>query len=216
MKRKVLNLFSAIGGNRKLWDNVNVTAVEIDPKIAMVYSSQFPNDNLVIGDAMEFLKSHHREFDYVWASPPCQKHSQMVKATRHDTADFFDPTLWQIIVFLQHFFKGKWVVENVRPYYKPLIKPSCAIGRHYFWSNYDIKPIIAPKFKGFINANTTKDAQLMKDWLGIEYEGNIYYNGNHCPVQVLRNAVHPKIGLHVYNESLREGMFFINKNGELI
>ncbi len=28
--------------------------------------------------------------------------------------------LWQEIVFLEHWFKGKWVVENVKSYYPPL------------------------------------------------------------------------------------------------
>ena len=34
---KVLNLYAGIGGNRKLWENVEVTAVEIEPDIATVY-----------------------------------------------------------------------------------------------------------------------------------------------------------------------------------
>ncbi len=39
----------------------------------------------------------------------------------------------------------------------------------------------------------------MMEWLGIHYEGNIYYEGNHDPVQVLRNAVHPKVGKHIFD-----------------
>ena len=33
---KVLNLYAGIGGNRKLWTNCEVTAVELDQKIAAV------------------------------------------------------------------------------------------------------------------------------------------------------------------------------------
>ena len=33
------------------------------------------------------------------------------------------------------------------------------------------------------------------------YEKNIYYEGNHCPTQILRNCVHPEVGLHVFNEA---------------
>jgi DNA (cytosine-5)-methyltransferase 1 len=40
----------------------------------------------------------------------------------------------------------------------------------------------------------------MMDWLGIHYEENIYYEGNHCPVQILRNCVHPELGLHIINQ----------------
>ena len=70
---------------------------------------------------MDFIKKHRNEFDFIWCSPPCQKHSKMMKATRHDVADFFDPQLWQLIVFLTHFYNGYFVVENVYPYYEPFI-----------------------------------------------------------------------------------------------
>ena len=34
---EVLNLYAGVGGNRKLWTGCNVTAVELNPKIANVY-----------------------------------------------------------------------------------------------------------------------------------------------------------------------------------
>ena len=46
-------------------------------------------------------------------------------------------TLYEEILFLKHHFKGKWVVENVKPYYEPLIKPQI-LERHCFWSNFEI------------------------------------------------------------------------------
>ena len=54
-KIKVLNLYAGIGGNRKLWpDNVEVTAVELDPVIAEVYKGFFPDDEVVVGDAHDY------------------------------------------------------------------------------------------------------------------------------------------------------------------
>lgn len=208
MKKEVLNLHAGLGGNRKDWKDVKVTAIELDPKIAEVYKKLYPDDEVVVGDAMEYLKEHRNNFDFVWASPPCQKHSKMMKATRHNVADYFDPTLWQIIIFLDNFYKGKWCVENVVPYYKPLIKPTYQNGRHLFWTNYEVKPIAKIESpKGFINSGTTESTQKLKDWLGIQYEGNLYYKDNHCPGQVLRNCVHPDLGLHLFQESKREGLF---------
>ena len=208
-KKKVLNLHAGLGGNAKDWDRnkYHITAVELEPKIAKVYQDNNPNDEVIIDDAMDYLKKHRNEYDFIWASPPCQKHSRMMKATRHDVADYFDASLYQIIIFLTHFYKGKWVVENVKPYYEPLIKPTTIMGRHYFWSNFEILPIEVPNIKGFITNGTVAETQKMKDWLGIQYEGNIYYKGNHCPGQVLRNCVHPEVGLHIINESERVGLF---------
>lgn len=200
-KRKILNLYAGLGGNRKHWKDTDVTAVEMEPSIAKVYADLFPEDTLVIGDAHQYLLDHADEYDMIWSSPPCQTHSRMMKATRHKKKRYSDLTLYQEIIFLQHFYKGKWVVENVKPYYEPLIKPTTVMGRHLFWSNFDIEEFNVPSPKGFITAGTTKDTEMLKEWLGIHYEGNIYYKGNHCPGQVLRNCVHPDLGLHVFNQA---------------
>jgi DNA (cytosine-5)-methyltransferase 1 len=41
---RILNLYAGIGGNRKLWEDVDVTAVEWNEEIARVYSDNFPLD----------------------------------------------------------------------------------------------------------------------------------------------------------------------------
>ena len=196
---RVLNLYAGIGGNRKMWtENVRVTAVELDPEIAAIYQQHFPNDTVIVGDAHQYLLDHSDDFDFIWSSPPCQTHSRMMKATRHKKKRYTDMTLYQEIIFFKHFYKGKWAVENVKPYYDPLINPSAIIGRHYFWSNFTIYPFDAPEQpKGFITKGTVKETEELKQWLGINYEGNIYYKDNHCPGQVLRNCVHPLLGNHI-------------------
>ena len=195
---KALNLYAGLGGNRKLWGGVEVTAVENNEDIARVYKEQNLNDTLVIGDAHEYLLRHYSEFDFIWSSPPCQSHSRMMKATRHKVVKYFDVSLYQEIILLQNFFKGKWVVENVVPYYEPLI-PAMKIGRHLFWSNFNIMPFEQPNHKNFIQADTQEETESLKEWLGIKYKGNIYYGNNHSPGQVLRNCVHPETGLHILN-----------------
>lgn len=195
---RVLNLCAGVGGNRKDWEDCQVTAVENDEKIAKVYQKLFPNDAVIIGDSYEYLKDNYQNFDFVWISPPCQKHSKMMKATRHKVADYPDFKLYEVIVFLQHFFKGKWVVENIKPYYEPLIKPTAEIGRHLFWSNFPIDNIEVKQPKGFIQKSNLQGKKEMMDWLGLHFDEVIYYKKNHCPVQILRNCVHPIIGLSVF------------------
>lgn len=195
-KMKVLNLYAGLGGNRKLWKNVEITAVEIDPKISSIYSRLYPEDILVVGDAHQYLLNHAEEFDFIWSSPPCQSHSKMAKATRHKLRRYVDMSLYQEIIFLQNFFKGKWVVENVVPFYEPLISGKI-VGRHMYWSNFDVGDYKEPIPSNFINLCNVAGKKLLMDWLGIHYPENIYYGNNHCPAQILRNCVHPNEGLSI-------------------
>jgi DNA (cytosine-5)-methyltransferase 1 len=198
---RILNLYAGLGGNRLNWrGHIEVTAVEINPKIAAVYRQYNPKDTLVIADAHEYLREQYDKFDMIWSSPPCQSHSRMVKATRHNVRKFPDMKLYEEIIFLQHFFKkGKWVVENVVPYYEPVVAPTAVLGRHAFWANFPIPQFEMANIPNF--AHATKYALM--DWLGIHYEGNIYYDNNHAAEQVLRNCVHPKMGEHVLNAALK-------------
>lgn len=193
---KVLNLFSGLGGNRKLWD-AQVTALEMDPQIAAVYRRLHPRDKVIEGDAHQFLLDHFAEFDFIWSSPPCQTHSRMAVATRHPLKRYPDLSLYQEIIFLQQYAKVPWVVENVVPYYQPLI-PGKKLGRHMFWSNFDFPHFDVPRPPNFINKCNLKGKQAMMDWLGIHYPENIYYGDNHCPAQILRNCVHPLLGEHIF------------------
>jgi len=193
---RILNLYAGIGGNRKHWTDCQVVAVEWDERIAAVYQGLYPDDTVVIGDAHQYLLDHGHEFDFIWSSPPCQSHSKMVKAGQNRTPRYPDLALYQEIVYLQHFAKVPWVVENVVPYYDILV-PATKVGRHLFWSNFDFIADDVPRPTGFIDPKKV-DKQDLMDWLGIHYEGNVYYDGNHCPAQVLRNAVHPDLGVQIY------------------
>src|SRR3990167_11260507 len=151
---KILNLYAGIGGNRKLWGNEHqVTAVEHKPEIAKIYQDLYPNDNIVIGDAHKYLEEHFAKFDFIWASPPCPSHSILRKTLSIGNGAkpiFPDMKLYEEILFLQGYFKGKWCVENVVSWYEPLI--DCTqIQRHFFWSNF----LIVPKRLGKGKINIT-------------------------------------------------------------
>lgn len=202
---KVLNLYAGIGGNRKLWPkDVEVTAIERDPKIADLYMRLYPDDNVVVDDAHDFLLRCYDSYDFIWSSPPCQSHSRMIRSGRNRRPRYPDLRLYEEILFLQHNFDGKWVVENVVPYYTPLI-PAEKRGRHLFWSNFYIPEFVPPEFsKDFINTTNLAGKKAMQEWLGIHYDENIYYDGNHCPTQILRNAVHPEIGKIIFDAAVLE------------
>lgn len=199
---KILNLYAGIGGNRKLWGDVDVTAVEIHPDIAEIYQEFYPNDKVIIGDAHSYLEENFQDYDFIWTSPPCPTHSRMKKATRHQKPEYIDLKLYQEIILLEHWFDGKYVVENVNPYYTPLI-PAKEISRHLFWANFRLTNFEAPKVKDFVKdgeesrmVNVTKE--VLMDYLDIHIDKNIYY-GSHDERKVLRNCVHPELGLHIFN-----------------
>jgi len=150
-KIKVLNLYACLGGNRYKWnevsDNIEVTAVELDPELARMYQERFPNDKVIVADAHQYLLDHYKEFDFIWSSPPCPTHSRIniSQYTRESwTPHFPDMKLYEEIIFLSSYFKGKYVVENVIPYYKPLIEAKQR-GRHLYWTNFNLPNILSDR-----------------------------------------------------------------------
>jgi len=201
---KILNLYAGLGGNRHLWEDVEVTAVEYDAAIAAVYSQMHPSDEMVVGDAHQFLLDHSHEYDLIWSSPPCQSHRRMIRGGRNRRPRYPVMDLYQEVIFLTYDFSGEgqfWVVENVKPYYEYLIEPNAIIGRHVFWSNFEFDDVEdVPQPEGFIMTGTAAGVPKLKEWLGLEYESkNLYYEGNHDPCQVLRNCVHPILGKDILN-----------------
>lgn len=190
---KILNLYAGIGGNRKLWgDEHEITAVELDENIAKIYKELYPNDTVIIGDAHEFLKEHFLEYDFIWSSPPCQTHSSFRQNIcvryRGTKAEYPDMKLYQEIIFLQANAKCHWVVENVKPYYKPLIEPNKELQRHLFWCNFKIDDKVFEK-------DNIRKAQIPDLEKMYGYDLSNYKLANKR--QVLRNCVKPELGLHI-------------------
>jgi|11BtaG_2_1085332.scaffolds.fasta_scaffold30093_2 DNA (cytosine-5)-methyltransferase 1 len=184
---RVLNLYCGIGGNRKLWgDEHEITAVEFDKKRASKYAKLFPNDNVIVADAHQYLLDHYQEFDFIWSSPPCQTHSRANYFIQYITnCRYPDMKLWQEIIFLENFCKTKWCVENVISYYQYFIPPNAKIGRHYLWSNFVI-PKIKIKDEGI--------GTMMKEYRD---------KPNHAMNKKIedRNAVNAELALHIINRA---------------
>ena len=204
-KIKVLNLYAGIGGNRKLWDNdlVEVTAVEIDPDIAKIYQDFFPNDKVVVGDAHEFLLNHFEEFDFIWSSPPCPTHSKintLLINGRGLKPKFPDMKLYEEIILLKHYFKGKWVVENVISFYEPLIKPQ-KIGRHFYWSNFNIN-IKETQTQIIENRKGKASLNIKMEKIGIKINNFHNYSGDKRTL--INNCVEPQTGLEIFNSAFKQ------------
>ena len=197
-KLKILNLYAGIGGNRKLWvDEHEITAVEYKQEIADIYHDFFPDDKIVVGDAHEYLLEHYKEFDFIWSSPPCPSHSDIRRCGVHKgqyAALYPEMSLYQEIILLMNFApkKIKWVIENVKPYYKPLIPPVQELHRHLFWSNFYIPPISLTDSR--IHSQISGSSEVY----GIKLDKYKYKDKR----KILRNMVNPELGEYILDYAM--------------
>lgn len=164
---KILNLYACLGGNRYKWgDEHEITAVELDPELARMYQERFPNDKVIVADAHQYLLDHYKEFDFIWSSPPCPTHSRIQTSLKE--RELFKPCypdmkLYEEIIFLEQFFKGKYCVENVIPYYNLLI-PGHKRDRHIYWTNFNLPNILSTRSESIGGLNEHKRLEAFHDF----------------------------------------------------
>lgn len=196
MKYKILNLYACLGGNRYKWDEVadiEVTAVELDPELAKLYQERFPNDKVVIADAHQYLLDHYKEFDFIWTSPPCPSHSKAAFGSRKSDKSNHSPVfpdfkLYEEVVFLSNYFSGKYVVENVVPYYEPLI-PAKKRGRHLYWTNFSLPNILSER-----KSISMESKDEVKQWCQFHEYDFLQYKGEQRIDKISRNLVDYEAG----------------------
>ena len=200
---KVLNLYACLGGNRYKWDevtNVEVTAVELDPEAAKLYQERFPNDKVIVADAHQYLLDHYKEFDFIWSSPPCPSHSKARYwgfGRNGKQPVYPEMSLYQEIIFLKHHYNGKWIVENVNPYYEPLI-PAVKRDRHLYWTNFKLPNVLSYRPKAKITTGKQEVKELCKfhDYDFYKYKGSQRIN------KMARNLVDYEAGKTILETAL--------------
>lgn len=201
---KILNLYACLGGNRYKWDevadNLEITAVELDPEAARLYQERFPNDTVIVADAHQYLLDHYKEFDFIWSSPPCPSHSRINNSqyTRESWKPKYpDMKLYEEIIFLDNFYNGKYCIENVIPYYTPLI-PAQQRGRHLYWTNF-----VLPNN---INERKNPDLSRTKDLITALSNYHDYdfkkYKGEQSVRKMARNLVDYEAGKTILETAL--------------
>jgi len=194
MSYKVLNLYACLGGNRYKWSDCEVTAIELDPELARLYQERFPSDTVIIADAHQYLLDHFKEFDFIWSSPPCPSHSRARFARRNTTSAIYpDMKLYQEILFLDNYFEGKYCVENVIPFYEPLI-PAKKRGRHLYWTNFRL-----PNDLGERKHSIMETADETKKWCEFHNYDFTKYKGTQPVQKIARNLVDYEAGLTIFN-----------------
>ena len=198
---KILNLYSCLGGNRYKWgDEHDITAVEWDEELARLYQERFPNDTVIVADAHQYLLDHYKEFDFIWSSPPCPSHSRIniSQYTRDNwTPRYPDMALYQEVIFLDNYFNGKYVVENVIPFYEPLI-PAKKRGRHLYWCNFRL-PNILSKRKNPDLSRTKNLIDAMSEFHDYDFRK---YKGKQRMNKIARNLVDYEAGKTILDTAM--------------
>jgi DNA (cytosine-5)-methyltransferase 1 len=191
---KVLNLYACLGGNRYKWTDCEVTAIELDPELAKMYQDRFPQDKVIIADAHQYLLDHYKEFDFIWSSPPCPSHSRARFARKETTSPLYpDLKLYEEILLLDNYFDGKYCVENVIPYYEPLI-PAKKRGRHLYWTNFKLPNDLNERKSGIMES---KDE--VSKWCEFHDYDFTKYKGEQRIDKIARNLVDYEAGLTIFN-----------------
>ena len=202
---KILNLYACLGGNRYKWnevhDEIEVTAVELDPALAELYQQRFPNDKMVIADAHQYLLEYYHQFDFIWTSPPCPSHSRarFWNSSNIETNTkpvYPDLKLYEEVIFLQNYFHGKYVVENVIPYYQPLI-PAQKRGRHLYWANFTL-PMNLSERRVKISMEKN-EMQKLCDFHDYDFR---QYNGSQRKKKIARNLVDYEAGKTIFQTAV--------------
>ena len=196
MSYKVLNLYACLGGNRYKWTDCDVTAVELDPELARMYQERFPNDKVIVADAHQYLLDHYKEFDFIWSSPPCPSHSKARYwgfGKNGLKPEYPDMSLYQEIIFLKYHFFGKWVVENVNPYYEPMFNPQVR-DRHTYWTNFKLPSKLSNR-----NDTALVQASRMQDLCDFHDYDFRKYKGSQRVLKIARNLVDYEAGLTIFN-----------------
>ena len=206
---KILNLYACLGGNRYKWDEVakekgieiEVTAVELDEEAARLYQERFPNDKVIVADAHQYLLDHFKEFDFIWSSPPCPTHSR-VRMSQKNRETFVnkypDMKLYEEILLLQHQYDGKFVVENVIPYYDPLIQAQKR-GRHLYWTNFILPNSINERELNGTLTNMKNEVDVLSKFHDYDFRK---YKGTQSVQKMARNLVDYEAGRTIFETAL--------------
>lgn len=214
IKMKILNLYACLGGNRYKWnevkEDIEVTAVELDPELARLYQERFPNDKVIIADAHQYLLEHYKEYDFIWSSPPCPSHSRARFWNSKAERVYPDLKLYEEIILLQTHFKGKYCVENVVPYYEPLI-PANKRGRHLFWTNFNLPIVLSNRSLKIVQKGKEME-RLIKfhDYNFRKYKGEqfIYKIGrNLVDYEAGKNILYTALGVVLKKEDNQKELF---------
>ena len=152
---------------------------------------------MIVADAHQYLLDHYKEFDFIWSSPPCPSHSRARFARKNTTTAIYpDLKLYEEILFLDNYFDGKYCVENVIPYYEPLIQAKKR-GRHLYWTNFNLPTDLKERKSSIMES---KDE--VNQWCKFHDYDFRKYKGKQSVQKMARNLVDYEAGKSILEAAL--------------
>ena len=101
--------------------------------------------------------------------------------------------LYQEIIFLDNYFKGKYCVENVVPFYEPLVAAKKR-GRHLYWTNFNLPNELSTRKGNFMEGENE-----VQKWCKFHKIDLSSYKGEQRKDKIARNLVDFEAGLTIFN-----------------
>ena len=101
---KLLDLFCGAGGAGMGYHLAGFEVVGVDMALQPSYPFEFHQS-----DALEYLREYGSKFDFIHASPPCQRYSTMTPKHTRDN----HPNLLPLVVEVLRKFGKPYIIENV-------------------------------------------------------------------------------------------------------
>jgi DNA (cytosine-5)-methyltransferase 1 len=136
-------------------------------------------------------------FDFIWSSPPCPSHSRARNYNTTYEALYPDMKLYEEIILIETRFKGKYCIENVIPYYEPLIHAQKR-GRHLYWTNFNL-PNDLNERKTPVFGNSKNELKLLCDFHNYDFRK---YKGEQSVLKMARNLVDYEAGKTILETAL--------------
>ena len=104
--------------------------------------------------------------------------------------------LYEEIIFLEYHFKGKYVVENVNPYYEPMLNPKKR-KRHHYWTNFILPANLSDRNDtSLVQASSIKALSEFHDYDFSKYKAE------QRRLKIARNLVDYKAGKTILETAL--------------
>ncbi|MFD8571408.1 SAM-dependent methyltransferase [Streptomyces sp. NPDC059639] len=126
MNLRVLDLFCCQGGAGKGYNDSGANVTGVDSAAQPRYPYRF-----IQGDAIDFVREHGAEFDFIHASPPCQLDTDCQRLRGNDHPDLIAPARAALEATGRPF-----VIENVRGALPKLRTPVLLCGAMFGMATY--------------------------------------------------------------------------------